>query len=80
MSSRTAPAVPSSSSGIEVEAPSFAEVVGLILRARQRAFFAAAVSEAQTQAEPARPAPTRPAEQPEPERYLRPGSIIDIKI
>ncbi|HEX7639423.1 MAG TPA: DUF1016 N-terminal domain-containing protein [Burkholderiaceae bacterium] len=40
MSSRTAPAVPSSSSGIEVEAPSFAEVVGLILRARQRAYQA----------------------------------------
>jgi hypothetical protein len=49
------------------------------VRAAQRAFFAAA-TEAQTQAEPTRPAPAQRADQPEPERYLRPGSIIDIKV
>ena len=48
------------------------------VRAAQRAFFAAALGEAEAQPEPpARPAAAAPAE---PDRVLRPGSIIDIKV
>ena len=53
------------------------------VRAAQRAFFAAALGEAQAQPQPERPAPARAAVAPEadqPERYLRPGSIVDIKV
>jgi hypothetical protein len=53
------------------------------VRAAQRAFFAAALGEAQAQPEPAKAAPARAAaalETVEGERYLRPGSIIDIKV
>ena len=50
------------------------------VRAAQRAFFAAAMGEAQAQPEPPpRPAAAAPTAA-EPDRYLRPGSIIDIKV
>lgn len=50
-------------------------------RAAQRAFFAAALGQAQAQPQPPQqlqPAKAPPA--PEPDGYLRPGSIIDIKV
>jgi hypothetical protein len=52
------------------------------VRAAQRAFFAAAIGQAQAQPQPqpARPATASATTGPEPERYLRPGSIIDIKV
>jgi hypothetical protein len=52
------------------------------VRAAQRAFFAAALGEAQAQPQPqpARPAATPSPTVGEPERYPRPGSIIDIKV
>ena len=52
------------------------------VRAAQRAFFAAALGEAQAQPQPqpSRPAAAADPTGPEPERYLRPGSIIDIKV
>ena len=51
------------------------------VRAAQRAFFAAAMGEAQAGAEPARPAPAKATTAgAEPQAYPRPGSIIDIKV
>ena len=54
-------------------------------RAAQKAFFQAAVTGAPAaRAEPIRaPAPaarTGPQPDPEPQRYLRPGSLVDIKV
>lgn len=51
------------------------------VRAAQRAFFAAAVGEqTQPEAPQPRPQPAAQATPGEPDRYLRPGSIIDIKV
>lgn len=54
-------------------------------RAAQQAFFQAAVNRAQVQAEPVRAAASvnrtarEPLDEP-PSRYLRPGSLLDIKV
>ncbi len=50
------------------------------VRAAQRAFFAAALGEAQAAPEPTKAAPRAAPAAAEPERYPRPGSIIDIKV
>ena len=52
-------------------------------RAAQKAFFQAAVAPtAAARAEPVRPAAaaSRTAAEGEPQRYLRPGSLLDIKV
>ena len=55
------------------------------VRAAQRAFFAAAMGEAQAEPAPAKPVASQATDQTaarsaEPQRYARPGSIIDIKV
>ena len=50
------------------------------VRAAQRAFFAAALGEAQAEPPAAKPAAAAAPSAGEPERYPRPGSIIDIKV
>lgn len=56
------------------------------VRAAQRAFFAAAMGQGQAEPAPVQPASAQttasatPASAGEPQRYARPGSIIDIKV